>query len=106
MDRESRRMGEWVVSVVRVQIERSESGLLFATSPTLPGLCLAHRDENFIRQSLPEAIKLLFAAQGTNVRVLPARDSGATLSEDRGEDDLMWAAVPAHIADEAMAQAD
>lgn len=97
-------MAESRVVVVRVEFQQSQTGLLKATSPDIDGLCLVGRDRANLIQQIPEALTMLLEAQGYKVgRVYEANQGVRT---DPRDDALIWAAIPAHIAQQAMAQGD
>ncbi len=54
---------------VRVEIERDKTGVLFATSPDLPGLFVAEQDMAMLLAKIPANINLLFGCltQGQDI---------------------------------------
>ncbi len=82
--------------VVRIKVERGETGLFYATSPDLEGLLVAEPNEAALNQMIPGAIEDLYAACGETVVVLPAQ----AFSDD--VDTLSFVKVPADIAQAAL----
>jgi hypothetical protein len=62
---------------IRVAVmEHRDTGLLIATSDDLKGLVLAGRTEDAIGKQLPDAVRILLEAEGSNVLSLTTgRDS-------------------------------
>lgn len=89
--------------IIRVKLERSDSGLFFATSPDLSGVCVSHRDIHAIHDDIPNIIKLWFKThKNIDVQVFnePLPDSWA-----QEVDSFEWKtiALPAEVAAAAMA---
>lgn len=83
-----------IVEFIRVHIEKDDSGLLIATSPDINGLYLTHRDEEFLRNEVPEALKALYLVEfDANVSVVEAQ-----MPADVDGSYLALASIPAHIA--------
>ncbi len=82
---------------VDVTIEQTASGLFVAHSQSLPGLSIASRDLEAIKDDVPNVIRALYEHQGLEVFVLPL-DGGASDEEFP----KTWVATPAYLAQEAM----
>lgn len=66
-----------VVDIVRLDYEEDESGLIYATSPDLPGLLVAEPDMDSLTREIPKVIQAMFkATYGMDVIAVPARDDG------------------------------
>ena len=86
--------------IVHVKIDEGRAGLLYATSPELPGLLVAERSRDALLEEIPLVIEALFREQGKTVRVIEAMRAP-------GSDTLApapWVAIPAHIAASAAAE--
>ena len=83
------------VRFIRVEIKRTDEGLLVATSSSVPGLLVIAKSESELGEDIPAAIRVLWKERfGETVRVVPA-----TLDDDQEVATLeAWAAVPAAIA--------
>jgi len=80
-------------SIITIEIEEGTEGLLYATSPELPGMLVAERDLERLTAEIPRVIVLMFRAKGEDVRVLPARRPAT----DRTLSPTPWVAIPADI---------
>lgn len=78
---------------VRVRIEEGREGLFYATSPDLRGLLVAGKTLDELNDRVPEAISMLFEAQGYKVVVSPLENG-----EEENRDLHPWVAFPAAIA--------
>ena len=90
------------ITVVNVKIEESASGLFFATSEDLDGLCVAHRDLDKIKEDMPNIVRLLYKRRfDLDVKVFEA-------SSPKGDDAPnklgAWAAITPHVAEMALAR--
>ncbi|MFP6748125.1 MAG: hypothetical protein VCD66_11070 [Alphaproteobacteria bacterium] len=74
--------------IVHIWIEEGDAGLLYATSPELPGLLLAEPDRESLNREIPGVIKAMYKAQGVDVDVLPIRNQ---------DDHWPWVAIPTHV---------
>lgn len=83
--------------IVRVKVEQTKSGLFVATSPDLRGLLVAENTVDALYEAVPQHIRDLFAVQGIDVVVAPAKD----------EDEVYrpWVAMSAAVAQKALAMA-
>jgi hypothetical protein len=97
MENEATAMGERAVEIIRVRIEEGESGLLYATSPDLSGFLAAAPDRDTLFKEIPQVIKAMFKVRGMDVEALPVRQRHSESTRELG-----WAAIPAHIAADAL----
>ncbi len=80
--------------IISIKIDEGRTGLLYATSPEMPGLLVAAEDRDSLLDEVPRVIKAMFQAKGLEVAVLPSsRAPGATSLESPP-----WVAIPAHLA--------
>jgi hypothetical protein len=82
--------------IVRVKIEEGKTGLFYATSPDLKGLLVAEPNIDDLDAAISQGISDLYAACGVSVFVAKAQDSDP--------DFFPWVAIPAEVAERAMAQ--
>ena len=61
-------------TIINVEIENA-NGVFYASSPELPEMCLAHGDLTELYEGMPEAIEVIFASRGVDVRVLRTDDN-------------------------------
>jgi len=80
--------------IVRVKYEKGNTSLLFATSPDLKGLLVAHRTREQVDAIIPQAITELYAAYGEQVVVTEIDGSSQEASS--------WVAFPADMAARAL----
>ena len=80
------------VGVVRVNVTTGRSGLFFAESDDLRGLLVAEHTMDALLVAVPNAIRDLYAAQGQEVIVTPARMEN---------EPFPFAAIPAAILEES-----
>ncbi len=85
--------------IVRVLIERGESGAYFATSPELKGFLVSKMTIEEVRNDVARAITELYAVCGEEV-VVTEVDTG-----HESEFENSWVAVPAVVAKQALAHA-
>ena len=81
--------------IVRVKLEKGDAGLIFATSPDLPGLLVAQRTKEDLERAIPVAIADLYEACGTPVIV-------TKLDQPPADSLQPWVAMPAEIARRAL----
>lgn len=82
--------------IVHVRREQGEGGWFYATSPDLKGLLVTEPTLDGLDRAIPEAIRDLYAACGVDVLVTDV---------DKHDDSLRaWVAMPAIIAQQALAQ--
>ncbi|WP_315729006.1 hypothetical protein [Bradyrhizobium sp. SZCCHNS2015] len=82
--------------IVRVRIEEGKAGLFYATSPDLKGLLVAEPNIDELDAAISKSIADLYAAGGEAVVVTKAQD---------GDPDFFpWVAIPADVAERAIAQ--
>jgi hypothetical protein len=90
--------------IIRVVLERSESGLFSATSPDMAGVCVSHRDINAIHDDFPNIIKIWFK----NHRKIDVDVFNEPLPEAwaQSSDGFEWKtiALPAEVAAMALAR--
>lgn len=80
--------------IIRIRVEQGQEGLLYVTSPDLPGLLVAAEDRDGLVEEVPKVIEAIFQQEGKPVLVLEAyRPSGSETLEPPP-----WVAIPAHIA--------
>ena len=80
--------------IIRIRVDEGREGLLYATSPDLPGLMVAAEDRDGLFDEVPKVIEAIFQQEGEMVLVLEAhRPSGSETLEPPP-----WVAIPAHIA--------
>jgi hypothetical protein len=84
------------VKIVRVRIEQGREGLFYATSPDLRGLLVAKPDLESLYQSIPQAIKELYAVCGVEAVVMQAESD---TTEYRP-----WVAIPTEMTAEVSEQ--
>lgn len=72
--------------IVHVEIEKDHTGVFFATSPDLKGLFVSESDPEILVREIPINIRMLYAAQGIDVEVLPAHEAA-------DEEATPWVAV-------------
>lgn len=63
---------------IKVQIERSSSGLLIATSTDLPGLHLIERSNEELFVALREMIPFIFSRKGKQITVVDIKSTKDT----------------------------
>src|SRR5262252_98821 len=80
--------------IVRVKIEEGKAGLFYATSPDLRGLLVAEPTLDALDAAIPQAIANLYAACGTEVVVMKAKNDDPQF--------YPWVAVPAAVARRAI----
>lgn len=81
--------------IVRLERERGQAGLYYATSPDLKGLLVAAPTIEALDLEIPKAISDLYAARGVDVIVSLAEDH-----QDGGHE--TWVAFPAAAARAAL----
>lgn len=88
-------MATEMAEIVRIQLEKDESGLIFATSGDLPGLFLAHRDLSAMKTDIPNVIRLLYQRRyNVSVEIVEANAQ----SEPDAPNLLgIWIAIPPHV---------
>ena len=64
--------------IIRIEIRSGENGLLFATSPDLPGLHISDTDEDAILADIPVVIQALLEVRGIKVKVIESEDNDQT----------------------------
>lgn len=67
---------------IKVEIRRDDDGLFMATSPTLTGVFVAHRDSDKIVEDMPNIIRLWFKRNRNEVVEVfqgPAKQAGDTI---------------------------
>lgn len=79
--------------LIRIEFERGEAGLHYATSPDLKGLLVAEPSLEAAREAVPSAIAELYEACGVSVVVSEVDDSSYLPQES-------WVAVPRISRDE------
>ena len=82
-----------IARIIDVFIEEESSGMLFATSPDMPGLMVAEPDMDSLLEEIPKVIKALVKAEfDLDCTVIPAR------RRDRADTEpAPWVAVPMDI---------
>lgn len=80
--------------VINIRMEQHpETGLLCATSESVPGLCVYHYDAAALRAAIPATIRNLFLLnEGVRVSVYEADEP--QLADSLGS----WVAIPPHVA--------
>ena len=70
--------------IIHIRIEAGEEGLLYATSPEMPGLLVAEKDMDALMTEVPRVIKALFEALGDQVVIIETERpiGSATLDHD------------------------
>jgi hypothetical protein len=76
--------------IVRIKIERGDTGLMYATSPDLKGLFVADRTLEDVERAIPKTIAAIFAARG--IRVIVTKGSSDVGSY------IPWLAAPTEDA--------
>ena len=86
--------------VIRLVIKKSPSGLYMATSEDLPRFLMADRDLGFIKANAPAAIKEMLEI----IYKAPVQMIDGQLGQEAEPDDTpVWVAIPAHVAQAALA---
>jgi hypothetical protein len=83
-----------LAKLIRVKIEKGDTGLFYATSPELRGLLVAKRTVEEVEADIPRAIGELYAVAGAPVAVIRLEDDVDGLQP--------WVASPVEVAKRAL----
>jgi hypothetical protein len=83
-------------SLIRVEIERGEKGLFYATSPDLRGLLVAKPTVEALESYIPQAIEELHSVKGEDVLVVKIANQDVS---------HLWVVLPISVAAEGLERA-
>ena len=81
------------LTVIKVSVRTAQDDWYIATSKDMPGLFMSDTSYDTLKSILPEAIQLLFKAQGKDVVVRPSKAANV----DQMPSEVEYVAIAANI---------